>query len=420
MAYDLGRDRIVLFGGHCCGTVSNPLGDTWEFDGSNWVKMQPANSPTPRASATLVYSPLRKRVLLFGGFSNVNGKIVVHNDLWEWDGSTWKKLNFIGGPSPRSSMLAMYFPPLGKVLFFGGESGGSYYSDTWTLDQNGWKLLKPGIAPPKGVDQVMEYDPITKKMILFGGHINFKLLKNDTWGFDGKTWSILKASNKPPARWKASLVRIGSCGQLALFGGAANWVPFNDLYIWDGKNWKMVPRTSVWPKPREGHAMVYDSKRKRAILFGGQLPYGTQTYNDTWVLKGKTFSFWKDLGGGSAGWNNIVPVLKGSGGNLGTNTVLGCTKAPPQAYWYLGFNLYQSPRSFAGGTWFPVPLLVWSNGPTGGSILTPGSGSFQASFFMPNSPYLKGLKVYWQGLFLDFSHTPNLCISNGLELVIQC
>jgi hypothetical protein len=50
MAYDLGRQRVVLFGGW--NGTSN-VSDTWEWDGSNWTRRSPAASPSARGSPQL-------------------------------------------------------------------------------------------------------------------------------------------------------------------------------------------------------------------------------------------------------------------------------------------------------------------------------------------------------------------------------
>lgn len=44
MAYDSARGRIVMFGGSG-NAYPSELGDTWEWDGKNWTRGQPTNSP---------------------------------------------------------------------------------------------------------------------------------------------------------------------------------------------------------------------------------------------------------------------------------------------------------------------------------------------------------------------------------------
>ncbi len=68
MAYDEARHRVVLFGGHGNPFASTGLyGDTWEWDGTSWTQLFPANSPPPLGGHVMAYCPARSRVVLFGG-----------------------------------------------------------------------------------------------------------------------------------------------------------------------------------------------------------------------------------------------------------------------------------------------------------------------------------------------------------------
>src|SRR5206468_11025348 len=81
MAYDSARGRTVLFG----GTNAADLDDTWEWDGSQWLRATPAVSPPARRQHAMAYDIARDRVVLFGGFGGGNR----FADTWEWDGSQW-------------------------------------------------------------------------------------------------------------------------------------------------------------------------------------------------------------------------------------------------------------------------------------------------------------------------------------------
>lgn len=63
MAYDLARQRVVLFGG------DSPLrGDTWEWDGTQWRALA-VTGPPPRRHHAMAWDPSQARVLLVGGQS---------------------------------------------------------------------------------------------------------------------------------------------------------------------------------------------------------------------------------------------------------------------------------------------------------------------------------------------------------------
>ena len=81
MAYDEARGVAVLFGGFD-GTWD--LSDTWLWDGAQW-KVTNVGGPIERYGHTMVYDPIRKVVVLFGGA----GPDPL-GDTWELSGSTWK------------------------------------------------------------------------------------------------------------------------------------------------------------------------------------------------------------------------------------------------------------------------------------------------------------------------------------------
>ena len=76
-----------MFGGANGGT---PLGQTWEWNGSNWTQ-RVVSGPPPRSDAGMVYDSARKRIVLFGGRrgSPDNSDL---GDTWEWDGASWKRI----------------------------------------------------------------------------------------------------------------------------------------------------------------------------------------------------------------------------------------------------------------------------------------------------------------------------------------
>jgi len=78
MAYDVARQRVLLFG----GTGLNGLvSDTWEWDGSKWTQRSPITSPSVVSRHAMAYDLARKRVVLFGGL-DLNARSVA--DTWHY------------------------------------------------------------------------------------------------------------------------------------------------------------------------------------------------------------------------------------------------------------------------------------------------------------------------------------------------
>ena len=89
LAGDTSRRQLVLFGGNP-GTGGTPVpAETWIYDGSVWKKATPAQSPSPRDDAGMVYDSDHRLMVLFGGQGLVQGQAGPLNDTWTWDGSAW-------------------------------------------------------------------------------------------------------------------------------------------------------------------------------------------------------------------------------------------------------------------------------------------------------------------------------------------
>jgi hypothetical protein len=64
MAFDMGRGRTVLYGG---AKRFGLLADTWEHDGTGWLRVVTALTPGQRVYHALAYDIGRARTVLFGG-----------------------------------------------------------------------------------------------------------------------------------------------------------------------------------------------------------------------------------------------------------------------------------------------------------------------------------------------------------------
>jgi hypothetical protein len=190
MAYDAGRGKAVLFGGRDAGQMLH--GDTWEWDGNNWtlVSGESDSTPPPRAQYALVYDSARARVLLFGGLSPTDGEM---NDLWEWDGSTWREIKSESNPIKRAGASLAFDARNQVVVLFGGSHADDVLSDTWTWDGSAWTLAAEDL-PPARRQPAMTYDTVRGRVVLFGGQGGVgsdASLLGDTWEWDGTQWLLV-------------------------------------------------------------------------------------------------------------------------------------------------------------------------------------------------------------------------------------
>lgn len=81
MTHD-GNGNYVLFGGD---NNSGYLGDTWQFNGTNWTQLSPVTSPGVRRLAAMCFRPRINAIVMFGGDNNGTAR----SDYWVLSGSTW-------------------------------------------------------------------------------------------------------------------------------------------------------------------------------------------------------------------------------------------------------------------------------------------------------------------------------------------
>lgn len=126
MAFDEARRQLVLFGGiHPDGTSF--LGDTyvWSPDTGAWGRLLPLNAPAARQGHIMVYDEARQRVVLHGGATGTT-TTTIQRDTWEWDGSNWIRLT--DADFGRFTGSAAFDPVGDRVLVYGGLEEDSGYA----------------------------------------------------------------------------------------------------------------------------------------------------------------------------------------------------------------------------------------------------------------------------------------------------
>ena len=92
----------------------------------------------------------------------------------------------------------------------------------------------------------------------------------------------------PGPRLGHALVYDERRDRILLFGGAGvDREPAGDTWEWDGRRWRLL--TSSGPSPRNWPSMAYDARREEVVLFGGRGPGGRQgpSLADTWRWNGR-------------------------------------------------------------------------------------------------------------------------------------
>ncbi len=261
-----------------------------------WQKVGSSNSPDGRYLQAAAYDEARKVVVMFGGITTYpsSGASSLSQDTWEWSPATgeWTKRTLDAAkPDPRSGAAMVYDSARAKFILFGGRAGSGFnLEDTWEWDPTtgAWTDVGATGHPSARSQHAMVYEKSTGKVLLFGGGRStpsssdgsgVSISLGDTWEYDPATnaWASLTATSSPSVRNDSALVWDSGRNKAVLFGGiqtdiaSATGVPKQDTWEWDPRAGTWTERTSTGSKPsqRYGHAMAFDGTRKKVVLFGG-------------------------------------------------------------------------------------------------------------------------------------------------------
>lgn len=192
----------------------------------------------------------------------------------------------------RNAHAMAYDSDRATVMLFGGANERRVFGDLWEWNGIEWRKLAATGPAPRTFPSIA-YDRDRRRIVLFGGNRVLFGSENDNdtflddmWEWDGGRWNEIKTTT-PSARAEACMVYDSHRRRIVLFGGyrRADGKNFRlgDTWEWDGIAWKQVSASG--PSPRNGAAMTYDPIRRRVILFGGNGPSG-----ETWEWDGKSWS----------------------------------------------------------------------------------------------------------------------------------
>ncbi|MEM7200981.1 MAG: kelch repeat-containing protein [Planctomycetota bacterium] len=278
MAFDEARGVTILFGGADGPTT---YGDTWTYDGAAWTRVA-TDGPAPRLEAAVAYDPSRGRVVLCGG----RGGTGALDDTWEWDGSAWRDRTASVRPAPRSGAAMTYVPQRGGVLLHGGDGAAGMLDDVWRWDGATWADLTAAGTPGPNAAHTLTYHEGLQRVIVFPSSGRPAYLPATI--YDGNTWFVIGTATAPMVVRSVAAVYDRANQRVVAFGGSdassvGAYPP--DTWQWRGI-WSNVDAPAT-PGGRSHHAMVYDCRRDRVVLYGGSVSgyYTGASFDDTWELE---------------------------------------------------------------------------------------------------------------------------------------
>ncbi|MEW5759209.1 MAG: kelch repeat-containing protein [Candidatus Thermoplasmatota archaeon] len=286
MATIFNDDKVLLFGGV---DANGYCDDTWIYDLSDneWTNKNPATKPSARYSHAMAAIFNDDKVLLFGGV-DANGYC---DDTWIYDLSDneWMKKNPATTPSARiGHAMATIFND-DKVLLFGGCPANCYtiyLNDTWTYDlsDNKWMNKNATTKPYGRCRFAMGGVNNDDKVLLFGG-FNYTDKFGDTWVYDlsDNEWTNKNPATKPSGRGYHAMATIFNDDKILLFGGLVSGNCSDETWIYDlsDNEWtEKNPNTK--PSVRWKHAIASMYAEGQVVFFGG-FDNNNYLYDDTWV-----------------------------------------------------------------------------------------------------------------------------------------
>ena len=134
----------------------------------------------------------------------------------------------------------------------------------------------------------MFYDTVRKKTVMFSGwQPGAGFYHPDQWEWDGaaQTWTNRQLTTQPSARFGAAVVWDSMRGRAVLFGGFDEATGRrNDTWEWDSATMAWIDRTPAGTKPSPRHSalIAFDSVRGKTVLYSGNTGSGASTAG-TWV-----------------------------------------------------------------------------------------------------------------------------------------
>jgi len=270
ITFDFVRDIPVVWTSNCS---ADPQAATWELLANTWQIIPTLGRPATCARGYLVYDPLRRVSVQFGGTG-------ADNRAYEYNGNTWVRSE-LDGPVPRFGHRMVAVPSRESIFVFGGRrvSDNVLTAESYEYTGVSWNTLA-ATGPAPRQDFAMAYDPRCNKVVVFGGNGAAGQL-GDTWEYDvqAQTWSQHTPANGGPSPRSASTMAYYPDQQaIYMFGGLVGSNFVNGLWRYDCTTHTWTLAQSITNPPAAQGYMTYDDARPRLLMVQNTQVWELLTY----------------------------------------------------------------------------------------------------------------------------------------------
>lgn len=174
-------EQVVMWGGALNRSLSGAADYSYyTWDGSAWTTHTTANAPVMRDQHGLAYDIANDVIVMFGGYTGVNGAPTVRpDDTWTIDPNAgtpdWTQESPANNPTyyqlgegGEIPGLMVYAEDIGKTLICSPGGVGAGISSTWTYDGTDWEAVLPDVEPV-AAGGMMSWEPEYNRTIYYGG-----------------------------------------------------------------------------------------------------------------------------------------------------------------------------------------------------------------------------------------------------------
>jgi hypothetical protein len=298
VAFDRAQHRAIVIPPDASYNDIDPLVVRLGADYQDWERSRPeypSQRPPARAFAAVAFDSVGDRTLVFGGRDG----LAELGDLWEISllstgTPVFRRIVTAGpAPSPRWGAATVFDPVRRRLVLFGGWNG-EPLADAWALSLAGtprWtQIVSSSPAPPARFGGSAVYDSRRDGLVLYGGNAGTDLQPvtlGDTWFLsfvDGDRWLPLTAAGSAPiGRWlHAAVYDPPRDRMIVLWGRDRSGARFDcgALELSGTPTWREYTPAGPGAEVRYGHAAFYDPDLDRATIVGGESSELTDWYLD--------------------------------------------------------------------------------------------------------------------------------------------